>query len=295
MLRAVLYASLFDYPLTLEQLRDTVGVPVEPPVLAAWLRRGPLLRAAVETDRGLVFPAGRRDLVAIRDRREAASRRRLAGDTPILRFVAGLPFVRMAAISGSLAHLNAEDDADLDLFVIAAPGRVWSVTVATLVAAKLFGWRRRLCLNYVISERALAVHPPDLFSANQIVHLQPQSGATVYAAFLRANPFVAACYPNFRGRVPAVASPPRLARWLEPALAPVAPLAERVCRTLYARHLRRRAATWRSRDQVRLERECLKLHTSSHRAEVMARFEAALADALLRADEAMQPSRTGTS
>ena len=51
---------------------------------------------------------------------------------------------------------------------------------------------------------------------------------------------------------------------------------ERLCRLAYGRHLRRRAHTWRSRDQVRLEAECLKLHTSSHRREVMERFERAL-------------------
>jgi hypothetical protein len=45
---------------------------------------------------------------------------------------------------------------------------------------------------------------------------------------------------------------------------------------IYTSHLKRRAASWRSRDQVRLERECLKLHTSSHRREVMERFERAV-------------------
>ena len=64
-----------------------------------------------------------------------------------------MPFVRMVALSGSLAHLNADGEADLDLFVITAPGRVWSVTLTTLLRARLLGWRRRLCLNYVVSER----------------------------------------------------------------------------------------------------------------------------------------------
>ena len=44
--------------------------------------------------------------------------------------------------------------------------------------------------------------------------------------------------------------------------------------------MNRRAATWQSRDQVRLEPECLKLHTSSHRALALARYESAVAAAL---------------
>ena len=39
-------------------------------------------------------------------------------------------------------------------------------------------------------------------------------------------------------------------------------------------------ATWQSRDQVRLEAECLKLHTSSHRADTLERYEAAVTRAL---------------
>ena len=108
-----------------------------------------------------------------------------------------MPFVRMVALSGSLAHLNAEGSADLDLFVITAPNRVWSVTVATLVLSKLLGWRKRLCMNYVVSERAMAIEPQDLFSANQIIHLRPIIGHDVFERFVESNPSCSEFYPNF--------------------------------------------------------------------------------------------------
>jgi hypothetical protein len=54
---------------------------------------------------------------------------------------------------------------------------------------------------------------------------------------------------------------------------------------VYRTHLRNRAHTWKSRDQVRLDAECLKLHTSSHRHEVMERFERALEEAVEAAEE----------
>jgi hypothetical protein len=298
-LRSVTYAALFDYPLTLAQLRESlIGVAADDAQIAAWLASSPLLRATVHLRNGLVFPRGRHDLPATRTRREAASRALLVRDDGALRFVTHLPFVRMVAISGSLAHLNADDGADLDLFVITTPGRVWSVTVVTLVVARLAGWRQRLCLNYVVSERALAVTPPDLFSANQIIHLRPLMGADVYRRFLDANGFVAAIYPNFRGREPTtMAADPwwRGRRLMEAALLPVAPMVEALARRLYGWHLRRRAATWRSLDQVRLDPECLKLHTSSHRQTTLARFEAAMDDALMRAAQVSADfPRTGT-
>jgi hypothetical protein len=65
-------------------------------------------------------------------------------------------------------------------------------------------------------------------------------------------------------------------RLAELALTLPLPIVERLCRGLYARHLRRRAASWRSPDQVQLRPDYLKLHTRSHRDTVLDRFDAAV-------------------
>jgi hypothetical protein len=279
--QSVIYASLFDYPLTLEQLRESlIGEVADEHTLADWYRRSPRLRAAIDCVDGYYFPRGRRELLATRHAREVRSRGLLNAHARALSLITHMPFVRMVALSGSLAHLNADAGADLDLFVVTAPRRVWSVTFTTLLVARALGWRRQLCLNYVVSERALMVGPADLFSANQIVHLQPLIGAAVYRRFLDENRFVERFYPNFQPRYAADSGASRARRALEHLLDwTIAPIYERLCRLAYRGHLRRRAHTWRSRDQVRLDRECLKLHTHSHRHEVMEQFEQALEDA----------------
>jgi predicted nucleotidyltransferase len=280
-LRSVAYAALFDYPLTLAQLHTSlIGERAEPHAIESWWRHSELLQATVEYRDGLFFPIGRADQVALRGRREEVSRRLLAQNDRILQLMARTPFVRMVAVSGSLAHLNAEPSADLDVFVITAPGRVWSVTLSILVMARLLGYRRRLCLNYIVSERALSIEPADLFAANQIIHLKPVCGRDVFGRFVAANPFVAAMYPNFSsGIAPAESAPFKTA--LERATAIAAPGLERLARAVYGWHLRRRSTGWRSHDQVRLERECLKLHTTSHRAATLERFDTAV-NALVR-------------
>ena len=301
-LRTVVYASLFDYPLTLDQLHQSlVGCRASKEHIATWWRSSEFLQCTVEYRDGLFFPAGRSDLIATRARREGVSRELLERDQRILSMLARLPFVRMVALSGSLAHLNAEGSADLDLFVITAPHRVWSVTLAVLVLSRLFGWRKHLCLNYVVSERAMKIVPEDLFTANQIIHLRPVFGGAVFERFVKTNEFVRTHYPNFelatspRGSASAKAStfakatvdrPARRAfetakRSLEAVLSfGAAQVTERVARLLYGWHLHRQSSTWKSRDEVRLEPECLKLHTSSHRSATMTRFERAMADAL---------------
>ncbi len=284
-LQSVVYASLFDYPLTLAQLRDSlVEVAADEAAIVSWWRTSALLQGTVEHREGWYFPAGRGDLIDTRARREALSRHLLHRDRRILSLVAGMPFVRMVALSGSLAHLNAERSADVDLFVVTSANRVWFVTVAVLLISKVMGWRRRLCMNYVISERQLSISPTDLFTANQIIHLRPMTGWATYQRFLGANAFVVRWYPNITSRDPGPGIRDPGITWVERLLSlGVAQIAERVCRAGYRWHLRRRASSWRSRDQVRLDDECLKLHTSSHRAETMAQFEAAMEEATTKA------------
>jgi hypothetical protein len=286
-LRSVLYASLFDYPLTLAQLRQTLIESAQTPsqILAAY-DRSEALQEAVEYRDGFFFPRGRHDLVTERRHREARSRQFLAQYRPLLAVIAALPYVRMVALSGSIAHLNLEGTGDLDLFIVTRGRRVWSTTVIVVLLAKLLRKRRLLCANFVISDERLALEQRDLFTASQIIHLKPLVGADVYGRLVAANPFVKRFYPNFHEcgagalalRYPrALERVRRVAEW---ALAGPSALLERACHAAYRAYLLRRASEWRSPEQVQLQPDCLKLHTQSHRRSVLERFDRTVRSAL---------------
>ena len=289
--RTVIYASLFDYPLTLDQLhRALVESDQLPSEILAVYDGSEWLQEIVERRDGFFFPAGRGDLVVERRRREARSDAFLAEHRLALRLICALPFTRLVALSGSVAHRNLEPNGDLDLFIVTRGKRVWTVTVALLVLTKLLRRRRSVCANFVLADTHLALDQRDLFTANQVIHLQPLMGGEVIDEFRAANPFVARCYPNSGIRPPQaprvdarVGSLGLLKRALEAALALPSPLIEAVCRRAYAWHLRRRAGSWRSPDQVRLQSDYLKLHTQSHRTSVINRFDAAVDRALAHA------------
>jgi hypothetical protein len=278
--RSVIYASLFDYPLTLAQLRQTLIESIQTPsqVLAAY-NGSAALQDLIEFRDGFFFPTGRADLVDERRRREARSRGFLDRHRLLLQLVCMLPYVRMVALSGSIAHLNLEGSGDLDLFIVTRGRRVWSTTVAVLLLAKLLRRRRIVCANFVVADSRLLLEQQDLFAASQVIHLKPLLGRDVFLRLLEHNPFVFRFYPNFHAADAATLPfrPVRALGWLkkvfETALTPIAPLAELICRGAYRGYLRRRAATWRSPEQVRLQADCLKLHTRSHRQSVLERFD----------------------
>ena len=57
---------------------------------------------------------------------------------------------------------------------------------------------------------------------------------------------------------------------------------ERVCRTAYRAYLRRRAASWDRPSRSELGDTILKLHTRSHRTDILNRYNHAVHDALER-------------
>src|SRR5712691_11151664 len=86
--RSVIYASLFDYPLTLEQLHHTLieSDQTRSEVLAVY-DGSEMLRGIVEFRDGFFFPKGRADLIAERRRREAHSRAFLRQHRRALRLI----------------------------------------------------------------------------------------------------------------------------------------------------------------------------------------------------------------
>jgi hypothetical protein len=278
--KTVIYASLFDYPLTLHQVQETlIGVTLTSEQVLTVYESSPRLQSIVCHRDGFFFPSGRDELIAERLRRECRSREFLERHRPLLRLLCMVPFTRMIALSGSVAHLNLESGGDLDVFIITRGRTVWMVTVAVLVLTRILGVRRTICANLIMSDERLAVDQQDLFTANQVVHLKPILDEHVLDGFRAANPFVQRYYPNWRRQsdagfiVPLGAVLPKIKRASEVLLAGAVSVLEWFCRQSYARHLRRRSRTWQSPDQVQLRPDYLKLHSSSHRRSVLERFD----------------------
>jgi hypothetical protein len=279
-LRSILYASIFEYPLTLPELRQTLleRVHDEAAILRTY-RSSTRLQREVEYRDGYFFPRGRSEWIQERRRRRATSLSLLERNHRLVRIICALPFVRLVALSGSVAALNADRDADVDLFVITKGRHAWSVTLAIVLLTKLTRRRRVICPNFVMADTDLTIEHQDLFSANQVIHLRPLFGEDAFLELLAVNPFVDRFYPNFSpGERLGFASPlgataARMKRLCETLLAAPAVMVEALSRRLYRRHLGLQTTSWRTPGEVRLSSNCLKLHSRSHRSSILGRFD----------------------
>jgi hypothetical protein len=88
-----------------------------------------------------------------------------------------LPFVRMVAVTGALAVDNISARPDIDLLVVAEPGRVWvcrRFLIVLVRLARVFG--DDVCPNYVIAQSKLDLEQRDFFTAHELAQMVPMSG-----------------------------------------------------------------------------------------------------------------------
>jgi hypothetical protein len=278
LLAALAYADVFGWPLTVEEIQRTL------PVTATIDQVREALRPSVVPDEiscvdGMYVLWGDAGLVAERRRRTAASARLWPHALRCGRIIARLPFVRMVAVSGSLAVGAADADADIDLFVVTADDRLW--TVRTLVigvvrgAAVLPTWRRSpLCPNYLVVDSALELSDRDCFTAHELAQLVPLSGAATYDELLRVNAWYRDHLPNHVGN-----GPPRLA---EPVIGArrLEPLLRRSTMDRFERwQMQRKIAHLTGGapiDDVRYDERTCKGHVDGHRQRILDQYQTRL-------------------
>ena len=194
---SVMDASLDDYPLTLEELHESlVGSQQTVAEVLSVYEGSEILQKVIERRDGFFFPSGRGDLVDERRRREARSRAFLARHAVLLRLVCSLPFVRLVALSGRISRLNLEAGGDIDLFIVTRGRHVWSTAVAVRILAKIMSRRCMVRAKVIVDDLHLALEPRDPATADQLLHLKPLVGAHLLRDVFAANPFVGQFYIN---------------------------------------------------------------------------------------------------
>ncbi len=193
-LETLAYSDIFDYPLRFNELYRYLPILTTARELSAALNRPD---PHIETLNGYYFLAGRRDLVSLRLERQEASRPAFRSAMRYGRLLGRLPFIRMVALTGSLAVHNCDEKGDLDYLLVAAQGRVWMARAFALLLGRWTAFSGHvLCPNVIISERALEWPQPDLYSARELCQMIPISGAGVYHRLRLVNAWTFTFLPN---------------------------------------------------------------------------------------------------
>lgn len=158
------------------------------------------LKEIIGSKSGLYYLINRQNLILEREKRTKISQLKWKRLKRISRILFLVPFLRMAALTGSLTFFNSQRQSDFDLLVVVKTGRIWLARTSLTLLAQILGVRRhksktadRLCLNCYLTEKSLAIKkeakPHDFYSAQEYSRLIPLIKKTeeIYDKFLNQN------------------------------------------------------------------------------------------------------------
>ena len=196
LLKPILYADIFDYPLTGAEIHRFLECKATKQQvdtrLAQATKDGHLLRI-----NGFYCLPNRAHLADKRKDRFGVSQTLWLQATRYGQRLAGLPFVRMVAVTGALAVNNPRNGVDdIDYLIVTQPGRLWlcrAMIIALVRAGHLRGVH--LCPNYIITQNALDFEP-DFFVAREMLQMQPVYGRDVYLSVIERNSWTTRYFPQ---------------------------------------------------------------------------------------------------
>jgi predicted nucleotidyltransferase len=108
------------------------------------------------------------------------------------------PFVETVAVSGSLSKQYADEETDIDFFIITTANRLWIARTMMHLFKKLTYLRGRqhwFCMNYYVDEAGMEIPEKNIFTAMEIITLLPMQGLRHFKKFREANKWTDDFFP----------------------------------------------------------------------------------------------------
>lgn len=193
---AIAYSDIFDFPLPTKESKKR-GLKI--------LKKAEFL---VEEKEGYLFLKGREKLVPLAKKRKAISETKIKRAKKWLFLLKIIPWVKMIAVTGSVASFNAQDDDDIDILIVTTPKRLWLSRFLASLIFDLLGVRRKrrqkhvknkLCLNMFLSLEGLEFKQRDIYTAHELVLLKPLfSEEKTYEKLLGENSWIQDYLPSVK-------------------------------------------------------------------------------------------------
>ena len=193
------YFGLFKYPLTIEEIHRFLSLKVEYEQLGTYVEELLEVESIHFSNEGYYSiknnPEWSKERLAGNRRAEDL----LIASKKYVRRISRFPFVSSIAISGSLSKYYADEDADIDYFIITNTNRLWiSRTLLHFYKKLTFigGNEHYYCMNYFIDESALEIDQKNIYAAIETVTLIPVYNKNMIHSLKQKNLWVRNFLPN---------------------------------------------------------------------------------------------------
>jgi predicted nucleotidyltransferase len=197
------YFDLFDYPLTQTELVQFSKITYDHAEFTDALRNLLMENWIYKFDE---FYLLREDYSLVQRRRKGnlKAKTMLKTAEKIAAFLSSFPFVKGIAVSGSLSKNYADEESDIDFFIITEKNKLWLARTFMHVFKKiafLFNKEDLFCMNYYVDESMLQIKEKNVYTATEVSTLLPLRGINVFQDFFRENSWSRAYLPNHGLRI----------------------------------------------------------------------------------------------
>lgn len=165
----------------------------------------------IEAKKGFFFLSGRKKIVEDGSRRQIWNDKKIARARWAAKILSVIPFIKLIAICNTLSFGAATQESDVDFFIVAKAGRLWTARFCSVFILSLFGLRRhdkkianRVCLSFFLADDSLNLEsvalksPPDIYLVYWIAQLMPLVNRDqTLEKFWQDNSWVKQYLPNF--------------------------------------------------------------------------------------------------
>ena len=197
-LKMLAYFSVFDYPLTKDEIKRFLPPKARTTAIENALARLVMGRSIYKADE---FYLLQDDLQLVKRRRDNNLRAKqlLPKAIRIGKFLSRFPYVTGVGISGSLSKMDAHEKADFDFFIVTKANRLWIARTIMHLFKKLTfitGKQHLYCMNYYLDEKALQLRDQNIYTAVEAITLIPVSGKGIQD-FFAANNWVSEWFADY--------------------------------------------------------------------------------------------------
>ena len=197
-LKVLAYFDIFRYPLTTKEINSFLDRPLHETELNGLLDELLRMKQIFQLDE---FYSLQNDL-SLADRRRKGNVYAdilLNKAAKISKLLFKFPYVRAIGISGSVSKNFADENADIDYFIITKANRLWIARTLLHLFKKIpfiKNHHRYYCMNYFIDEADLIIEEKNIYTATELFTLIPTAGNGSLKKFFEDNSWSIRYFPN---------------------------------------------------------------------------------------------------
>jgi len=200
-IKTLAFFDIFSHPLTFLELQRWLWASKN--CTADELLEN-LQNVEIKEAQGFFFLSCNKNLVDVRLKKELVVKRKIVLVKRVAKLLSFVPFIKVIALCNSVSFGVADEESDIDLFIIAEKNKIWTVRFCVVILLKFFGLYRqknnsqdKVCASFFLTVDALNLenialkNKPDIYLVYWIAQLMPLiNRSNVLETFWQENTWI---------------------------------------------------------------------------------------------------------